>query len=306
MRRRTAQEIGLALVDASGLPIRDEVRAVAGRFLPEMNEYCEFIQGPGGQPFGMMVRGEEETFTARALDLMRRWDMPERGLEEFQILARRYEHRRSFVKLEWSIHPHTGAVEHLVGFYFRRRPPVTDVLRHLLARGVDPAVLEQVLELALLLDKDTVHFVAAAMRPGSAVHHKLYFSQFAAPDTAAQAAQRLDEAMARFVVDPAARALVRERHEALVPPEREETFFVSLRFDDAALAPGLKVDYHLASPSQVASLVAPEARPAVESEVARLCAALELPQLSYLGVTLRPQGMPALKYYADRGGSSWL
>jgi hypothetical protein len=246
-----------------------------------------------------MVRGEGPNFSERVQHLLRAWQMPAAGLAHHAALAHLFEHKRAFFKLEWQQALPGGPIEHLAAFYFRRRPMLKKMLEQLRQDGVQLGILDQVAELARLLHKDSIHFVAAALRPGRAIRHKLYFSQYATPEDSGLILQRLTQALAWFGVDP---ENLTEAHRALMPENRATTFFVSLSFEADRLIPSLKIDYPEVSPEQAAGWLPPVERSAVEREVRGLCTIVGIETLAYLGVRLPRSGPITLKYYADLSG----
>ena len=276
-----------------------EARAVAERFGVEMDGYCELLQAPGGSPRGLMVRGEEASFTERAQAQMSEWQLPGAAREEHAFLARFFEHKRAFLKLEWWRGAETGSVDHLVAFYFRRRPQVGTVLDLYRERGAPTAALDRIARTAALLGKESIHFVAGALRTGRPIHRKLYFSQYVTPTTHALVLRRLQAVLELFEIDPVAAADLRLWHPVLMPPDRIATLFVSLKLGPHGLLPGLKLDYPRVSAGPAAGLAPPADRANAEEEIRTLCAAAARADLSYLGVTLSPYGPLALKYYAD-------
>jgi len=294
-----AQLAWRALLARSELPISADALAVADMFAPELRSYCELVQAPGAASIGLMFRGEDRSFSQRTLVLMEAWGMPPEGIEQFGIWADLFEHKRAFLKLEWHRSAQTGQIERLIAFYFRRRPAVGKALGSLQSRGVRLEVLDRVARLASLLGKASVHFVSGALRPGHALRHKFYFSQYLTPDTAPLLSSRVLAAMEWFGVDPGARALIGQHHATLAAPDREATIFVSCSFTATAFIPSMKIDYPDVAPAAAAALLPIRARGAAEAEIATLCTAAGLERLSYLGVRLNQAGPPGLKYYAD-------
>jgi hypothetical protein len=163
-----AQSAGLAL-------------GCAELFGRELDEYAELVAGPGRNPAGFMTRGEDASFTERAAAVLAELGMAEDAVAHHGRLADWFEHVRAFLKPEW--HVSEAGVEPLAACYFRRRPTIDEVITRLGYWGLCAAARELTIDVARLLEKDSVHFVAAAFRPGSHVHHKLYFSQFLTPET---------------------------------------------------------------------------------------------------------------------------
>jgi hypothetical protein len=300
-----ARDAWIRFAEQSGLPIVDEAVQVAGVFAPELERYAELIRGPGGDPVGLMVRGEGETFSDRAQSLMRSWGMPDEGIAHYLALANLFEHRRAFLKLEWrwsdrrSESGQGEQIERLAAFYFRRRPSVRKMLEYYRSCGVSDFILERLAQLARLLDKDSIHFVSGAMRPGHDIRHKLYFSQYLTPDRHEGALRRLGLAMEAFVVDQEARAQVGRHHAALAPANRTSTVFVSASFGASGLVPSVKIDYPEVPPGACVALLPRKERAAALGEIQGLCRVAGTKTVSYLGVRLNKAGPVSLKYYVD-------
>lgn len=297
----TARDTWLRFAAEASLPIAHEAERVADLFGPEMARYCELVRSPGRGPMGLMVRGDDATFTERALSVMRTWEMPPDAIDHYCRLAERFAHKRSFLKLEWSPAP-DGGVARLAAYYFRRRPSVEEMLRHFWLLGVGTAPLDRVVRLAAVLDKHSIHFVSGAMRPCHTLEHKLYFSQYALPDRRDLLARRLEDALRLSGIDDVAIAQLLRCHARLLAKDREDTFFVSMRFGAGAVPAYLKIDYpRVPAPALLECVPEPE-RLAAQSEVLRLCAAAGIGELSFVGVTVRAGAPLQLKYYADLPG----
>lgn len=295
---RRAREACVGWASASGLPIADEVWELSGTFLPELAGYCELVSGPAGLPVGFMTRGEDESFTRRAADVMRRWQISASQIERFVGQASFFEHKRAFLKLEWSPGP-PGRVEHLVAHYHRRRPSVEVMRRRYHEAGVAAAPLERLGTLADLLGKTTIHFVAGALRPGTDPHHKLYFSQYATPETRDAGARRLAQVLSLFEIeDKAARAHL-DLHARVLPRSEACTYFVSMRFTDRALLPEVKIDYPQVPPSLLTASAAPSEADMLLRTSTALCASAGIRTLSFVGVALAPRAPTRFKLYAD-------
>jgi hypothetical protein len=287
----------LRWANASGLPMGDEAERLGDTFLPELAHYCELISGPTGAPIGLMTRGEDETFTRRAAALMHAWEMPE-AVAGFLAQAAFFAHKRAFLKLEWAPRP-GGGVERLAAYYHRRRPAVATMRERYAAAGVVAPVTERVGLFAETLGKSSIHFVAAAMRPAQPPHHKLYFSQYVTAETIASVGRRVAAVMDLVGIDPLATAARLDLHARLLPPAGEHTIFVSMKFTDDGLLPGMKIDYPLVTPDRLALVAPPAERAALVATARALCAAAGTSALSFLGVTLVPGAPPAFKLYAD-------
>ena len=265
---------------------------------PNLDDYAELILGPAARPVGFMTRGEDATFTERVRLILRELDMPGDAVQHHERLATWFEHLRAFAKLEWHPVGDGENAEPLVAVYFRRRPQADDVIARMETWGMNWETRGLVRDVAGLLKKASVHFVAAAFRRGQPVHHKLYFSQFVTPETRGVVATRMERVLGLFGLPQEQRDRWRVQHDRHTG-RGETTVFLSFSFTADAIGRSVKIDYPGASGEEAASWLAPEERPAVIAEVARACELAGRRRLSYLGVRLEPGCAPALKYYAD-------
>jgi hypothetical protein len=285
--------------------------AVLDVFEQELDEYAELIVGPttgGASPspgvVGFMTRGEGAGFTERAAAMLQRFDMPPAARAQHRFLAELFEHKRAFFKIEWHRQAGGGVVP-AAACYFRRRPELDTVLDALGQRGLAAELQDQLRVLAFVLDKRTVHFVAAAFRPNAPVHHKLYFSQYVTPATRQAVAARVGRLVDRVDGKGSAsrpegtRALWQAAHDGILAEAPERTIFVSVNFTDQARLPWLKIDYPEVTPAQAAAWVSEDRRAQVERDARDACAGVGCDRLSYLGVRLVGDGQAALKYYVD-------
>jgi len=285
--------------------------AMIDLFEPELDEYAELVAGssqPGAAAtwpdvVGMMTRGEGAGFTERVASALRSLDMPPASREHHRFLAGMFGDRRGFFKVEW--HRRAGGVVPAASCYFRRRPPLDDVLDALGRRGLDRAIQDQLRVLAFALEKRTVHFVAAGFLPGAPVYHKLYFSQHVTAGTRADVIARVDRLLGGTGESAEVRARRLRAHEHMLPEgaAAESAIFVSACFTDRERLPWLKIDYPELTPTQAAAWASDEERPRVEREARVACASFGADRLSYLGVRLEGDAAPVLKYYVDRPGA---
>lgn len=272
------------------------------QFAIDLDQYTEIIVGPGARPVGFMTHGEGPQFTARvqvALDML---GLPEAARAHHRELATWFEHTRGFAKFEWHTTP-DGRVEPLAAVYFRRRPHAGAVLDRLDTWGVPASARERIAALAATLEKDTIHFVAAAFRPDQPVHHKLYFSQWLTPDTHEATTKRLARVFELYGFPAAAVDAWRPAHERCTR-DGEPTVFLSTSVAEAGASPSFKIDYPDLQPAQVALWAPAARRPEVTAEVERAKAMSGGKYLTYLGTRFTPGADgAALKYYADVPGS---
>jgi len=281
-------------LDANASPMS----AAIDMFADELSRYGEVILGPHSEVVGFMTRGEGESFTQRARMILQSMDMSPQAIAHHSFLADWMEHTRAFFKAEWQTAD--DIVTPLAACYFRRRPEVETVLAKLHARGVSTARQDELRQIAASLEKDTVHFVAAAFRPGHAPHHKLYFSQYVADQTKTIVEDRIERLFDRLGSSADMRALWRRVHRKMFADLDETTCFVSINFTDDQRLPWFKIDYPEVSPALAAEWAPPDQRQAVKRDAKMACAAAKSTQLSFLGVRIGTTGAyPQLKYYAD-------
>jgi hypothetical protein len=274
------------------------ISAAIDMFSDELSRYGEVILGPRSEVIGFMTRGEGESFTQRAKMLMQSMEMPPQAIAHHAFLAEWMEHTRAFFKAEWQTRG--DRVTPLAACYFRRRPEVETVLAKLHACGVSTARQDELRQIAASLEKDTVHFVAAAFRPGHPPHHKLYFSQYVTPQTRTIVEERIERLFDRLGGSAELRTLWRRVHRKMFLHLDETTCFVSVNFTDDQRLPWFKVDYPEVSAALATEWAPPEQHAAVRRDVEAACAAARTSRLSFLGVRLPLTGAyPSLKYYAD-------
>lgn len=271
---------------------------VAEMFAAPLDRYAELIASPGGELAGFMTRGEDREFGAQTAAALEYLGMSRAAREHHDALARWMEHRRAFTKVEWV--RRSGGLEPLAAIYFRRRPAVTDVVARLGEWGVSRAARDVVAEIAGLLGKQSIHFVAAAFRRDSSVHHKFYFSQLVAPDTQATVAQRVETMVRRYGGTPVQLATWQRHHAATVHPS-DSTMFVSISMTADEASPSFKIDYPEVEPARAAAWAGGD--PGVERAAAAACAESGCDRLSFLGVRFVPgRDTPSVKLYCDVPG----
>jgi hypothetical protein len=267
-------------------------------FSDELARYGEVVLGPGSSVVGFMTRGEGESFTQRVKMVLHSMGMSPATIAHHGYLAEWMEHMRAFFKVEW--HTTGTTVTPLAACYFRRRPEVETVLARLHARGVGTARQDELRQLAASLEKDSIHFVAAAFRPGHAPHHKLYFSQYVTERTLAIVEERIERVFDRLGGSAELRALWRRVHRRMFTDLDETTCFVSVNFTDDQRLPWFKIDYPEVAPALAAEWAPLAQRDAVRRDAETACAAAGSKRLSFLGVRLgATAAYPQLKCYAD-------
>ena len=289
-----ARDAWLGWARGSGLPIRARRRRGGSDFLAELTRYCELVSGPGGAPIGLMIRGEDESFTARATALMRARGLPDDSVARFLEQSAFFEHKRAFLKVEWAAGPDGGGAERLVAYYHRRRPSVAVAQQRYLGFGSRPR-----------------RSSASASSPGCwALVHSLRRGGDAPRTSAAPQALLLpvrdagDDgggrpadrgAMNLAGIDPVTAAAQLEQHARMLPAVEACTIFVSMKFTDQGLLPGMKIDYPQVTLDWLATCAAGGDRATTLATGRSLCAAAGTSALSFVGVALSPRRAPALK-----------
>lgn len=282
--------------------LASEPFALTDLFARELDEYAEMIVGPGRRLAGFMTRGEDATFTERARLTLEKLGMPTEAVAHHQALADWFEHKRAFLKLEWhATGEGTNAkLAPLAACYFRRRPTVDELLERMVRWGHGAALRELVMDVSRLLEKDTIHFVSAAFKPQSDVHHKLYFSQWVTSESRGKVADRIARLFHHYGFPVETEELWQHHHARMLPAEPDTTLFVSISFNREGVAPSFKIDYPGVAPARAAVWVPETEQVLVMEDAERACALAGTKALSFLGVRLSLDSpVPALKYYAD-------
>lgn len=263
----------------------------------ELDRYASVIVGPDLAPAGFLTRGEDRSFTARAVGALAQLGMTEQSLTHYQALASWFEHLRGFLKFEW--HRSENGLQPLAACYYRRRPSLETTLDRLDSFGVASDVRAKIRDIAGIVNKQTLHFVAAAFRPDLPLHHKLYFSQWVTPDTRAQVKAGIAQLFDLFACPESAKQHWLVHHERMLSAG-EQTIFVSIRFSADEMMASFKLDYpHVTIADASTWLPEPEQGPSVADATA-VCDLTGTRRLSYLGVRfVAEREHPALKYYCD-------
>jgi hypothetical protein len=282
---------------------RARVLSTLDVFASELSHYAELIVGPGRSVVGFMTRGEGESFTDRLAMTMRNLAFPESAVAHHFALAQWFEHTRGFAKLEWHVDA-AGELSPMMAVYYRRRPAVETALARLHSFGVAVAVQDELRRLAYVLEKSSIHFVAAAFHREQPIQHKLYFSQLVIEERKPAIEDRLGGVFDR-IGRSADRSTWLPLHRRALASPIDTTLFVSFNFTDAQLLPMFKIDYPDQLPDQVAMWAPVDLQADVEREASEVARAMSCDRLAYLGVRFGASlAAPRLKYYADLHGNS--
>lgn len=261
-------------------------------FVGDLQRYTEVAISPTEVSIGFVTRGEDAGLTVRVARLLGALDLPPEAVAHQQSLATWFDHKRAFLKVEWT-RDGAGVMAPRVSCYFRRRPQVDVAVEKL---GLAPALRNEVREIAYLLGKTSIHFVAAAFTPGGGIDHKLYFSQYAKPEQRRQLEVQIDALMGRLGIAAAARDRWRGMHETMLG-RGSPTFFASIGIGAGGLSPTLKLDYAGVAPGRASDWVDGDARIAATLLGTRMCAVAGIRELSYVGIRFSREESVRLKYY---------
>ncbi len=264
----------------------EQVTPFVEAFPEEMGRYQELSVDDRTAELGLMTRGADKDFTHRVARFMERHGIDEERIRRLLVTARYFEHRNLFFKIE--VGP-DGPRE--FSWYVRRRPGM-DVARAWLAEaGVDEASLDRAGEVARVLGKRTVHFLACAEQPAGSSLFKLYFSQ---PEEA--------DAFARLAAAARLAGISAEDWAPLADHEGSlagRTSFLSLGFADGGLLDGAKVDVARPPRDVVADIVGRAGR--TEASADRFALLLETMGRTapdYAGFRLSPGKPVSTRIYA--------
>ena len=295
VRDRLARIAGSAVAQAEALRLR---------FWPQFRRYGEIVLDERLESVGVLVRGDGRAFTDNVQAVLEDLAFPPEARAHVEDLARWFEHRRVFFKVEWTRDAPSGPVYRRASVYFRRRPALRDVLARFAAGGVSRDVLAELEQAGDILEKRSVHFVAAALAPGRPIEHKLYFSQLAQRDPGhGPVATNVLGVLERAGISPSVRGRWASWFRSLPLPEPGRTLWVSLGFDERQVRPSVKVDIEGATLEECAALrsAGERSRTLTElrmTELRSLLTQVERPTLSYLGIRMDRGDAVRLKYYA--------
>lgn len=258
-------------------------------FPVELDRYLELSYDPATNSMGLMTRGDGREYAFRLARFMEEHGIGQERLKRFLVRSRFLEHTNLFFKMEFG---EQGPTE--LSYYFRRRPGLEVARAWLADTGVSDQDMAPLEAVASVLEKRTVHFLAASERLDGSHAHKIYFSQPAETDSWER-------------VRAAANGMgVGERTWDVLEDQRDHldghTLFVSLGWQDGQVQPGCKVDVH-GVPGRV--LDTWTARAGLRSEArdrAKLLVDLhQRGEADYVGLSLGTDDRPpAVKVYCYR------
>lgn len=281
---RGSARLGL-LLGALDLPW-EKVTPFVEAFPDEMGRYQELSVDDSTADLGLMTRGAGKDFTHRVARYMELHGIDEQRIRRLLVTARYFEHRNLFFKIEVGVDG-----PHEFSWYFRRRPAL-DVARAWLAEaGVDDPGLDRAGQVAGVLGKDTVHFLACAERPTGESLFKLYFSQ---PEEEASFGRLADAAQLAGIEAGGWAALA--AHEGDLAGR---TAFLSLGFAQGRLLDGVKIDVAKPSMGTVAGILSGAGRDGrAHARMDLLLQTLQQDDPDYAGFRLLPGRPVATRIYA--------
>lgn len=284
----------LRLVEYSVLQARVEVLDVIRCFTDEVARYSELTLSDDGNTVGFLVRGETAEFTGKIQDVMYKWGLREAAMAHMR-LAEFFDHKRAFVKFEWKRKNDT--FEHHIAVYYRRRPALEQALTLVASYAKDSIDVAPFRELAGIVQKESVHFVALAVDSSNRMRHKMYFTQCLTPDTHDVVKRNLQSAFAKFS-SIAGSAHWESVCNAFLRKELERTLFLSVAVAKDGIVPSFKLDFPEVDVDLAVSLLPLEQRLQAFENFNRLCHTACCRKLTYFGTRWGEAPSPTLKGYA--------
>ncbi|OUC11750.1 MAG: hypothetical protein B0A82_26540 [Alkalinema sp. CACIAM 70d] len=258
------------------------------KFSEELNAYQELSLDGTGTTLGLMTHGTGKDFAFRVARYMETHSIDEDRLRRFLVRARFFEHCSLFFKVEITSE---GPIE--FSYYFRQRASLEVARAWLIDTGVDVESLALLDTCAQVLQKKTVHFLAAAECTNGDSVQKVYFSQ---PEDG-KAWERAYQA-GQYV------GLTEDSWHPLKPHKAvliHHPLFFSLAFANGQLLPGAKLDVQGVDPNTVEALMKETGQSQEACDRTRLLLELfEKGKFDYLGLRLRPNAALTTKVYAYR------
>lgn len=141
-------------------------------FAKELRRYEEISMSSTDARLGIMTQSSGEAFSRKVSGFLREAGLRPGDLDVLESWAKRLGPINLFLKVEAG----PGAPPEY-SFYFRRRPEIPTAIRCLEEAGLAAAQLSLVQEMAAILHKRTVHFLAASTTATGPTQLKVYFSQ---------------------------------------------------------------------------------------------------------------------------------
>lgn len=254
-------------------------------FASELNAYQELSLDSTATTVGLMTRGRGKDFAFRIARYMENHGIAELSLRRFLVRAKFLDYQNIFFKVEIN-----SAEVFEFSYYFRQRISLEVAGAWLRDTGVDTEGLTYVYACAKELQKQTVHFLAAAERLEGESIDKVYFSQ-------PQDLEVWDRAKnASYLA-----GLTENCWQPLVPFQtmlRNQPLFFSLAFSGGQFCPGIKLDIQGVSSDIVETLMQQAGcSPEVGNRTQLLLNLFEKAQFDYLGVYLNPNRSFDTKVY---------
>lgn len=284
----------LGLVEYSVPQASAEALDVNRYFADEFVGYSELILSQDGNTVGFLVRGETAEFTRKIQQVMYKWGLVEAAMAHLR-LAEFFDHKRAFAKFEWE--RKGNGYEHRIAVYYRRRPDLEQALDLVGSYANNAIDLAPFRELAGIVQKKSVHFVALAADSRNRLRHKMYFTQYLTPDTHDVVKHNVQSAFARFS-SVAASACWESICFAFLRKELEQTLFLSVAVAKDGIEPSLKLDLPNVDVDLAVSLLPPVQRRQAVKIFTRLCHTTYCKKLSYFGTQWSEASSPTLKGYA--------
>ncbi len=271
-----------------------EVAEIVRIVSDELVGYAELILSQDGESVGFLLRGETEALTEKVQGAMNKWGFREAAKAHLQF-AEYFNHKRAFVKFEWK--REEAESERQIAVYYRRRPTLEQALELVTKCANHSIDTGPFRELAGIVQKESVHFVALSSDSSGRLRYKMYFTQYLTPQTHAMVKHNLQCAFARFS-SAAASTGWEYVSDAVLKNNPEQTLYLSLTVAKDGVEPSLKLDFPEVGLDLAGSLLKPDQRQRTVEHFSRLCEATWRKRLSYIGSRWGNDSSPTLKGYA--------
>ena len=245
-------------------------------FSLHMNKYLEFSIGEKGDNLGIMTKGSGKEFAFKLAKLMETHGIDKERLKRFLVAAKYFDYRNIFFKIEID---KSGISE--FSYYFRRRPSIEIAQAWLKSSNVRNEDLILVKEIATVLHKKTVHFLASSETPDGQSIQKIYFTQPIVSNSFNVIQQ------ASFLAGNTSIDWIKlEEYKKLLV---QNQLFVSLSFKKGKLIPGVKLDIQNVDQQTLWNMLTQKkGKNEIKKQFQLLLTLLEKKNVDYLGLHIRP------------------
>lgn len=265
-----------------------KVTPYVSAFSEELNGNQELSIDGSGEAIGLMTRGSGKDFVHRVARYMEQNGIGEVALRRFLVRGRFFDYKNLFFKIEIDS---TGPIE--FSYYFRRGASLEVAAAWLKDTGVDDDGFALVKGCAEKLEKESLHFLAAAERVNGESYQKLYFSQ---PEDG-RGVERIYEAGQLVGLTDSSWGELKP----YIPGFKDKTLFFSLTFHNGLLCPGAKLDIKGVNPQTVMELMKMSGQRQEACDRSNLLlTTFNKKEFDYLGLRLSPKGEFSTRVYVYR------